>query len=189
VAWKEALALVPDCRERRAQLRRCLAYLDLQKWSVPAEVTTALRDASGEPSAEPSMEPSRDPSAQGSHEGSPDVSPTPEPYPEVLPGAGAGSPPVVPQGGTPPGFTQFWLIYPNRVGKDAALKAWSKKKCEPIAGAVVAALKEQLPYLEREEGKFVPNPATWLSQGRWKDEPAHRNGHDPKRPNAAWERS
>ena len=95
-------------------------------------------------------------------------------------------PPVVPRGDDLPGFVEFWNIYPNKVGKDAARKGWVKKRCEPIADVVIGALKAQMPYLVREGGKYIPNPATWINQGRWQDEPASRNGHDARRVNDAW---
>ena len=28
------------------------------------------------------------------------------------------------------------------------------------------------PQWQRENGRYIPNPATWLDQGRWEDEPA-----------------
>ena len=70
-----------------------------------------------------------------------------------------------------PGFRSFWSVYPKRVGKGEAFKAWSKAKCEVISEVVVKAVREQLAYLDREGGKFTPLPATWLNQGRWGDSP------------------
>ncbi len=70
-----------------------------------------------------------------------------------------------------PGFCSFWFLYPKRVGKGEAFKAWTKSNCEVLSEVVVRAVREQLPYLEREGGKFTPLPATWLNQKRWEDEP------------------
>ena len=36
---------------------------------------------------------------------------------------------------------------------------------------IIASLDAQMTYLTREESRFVPNPATWLNQGRWQDDP------------------
>ena len=41
----------------------------------------------------------------------------------------------------------------------------------------MAGLERQQTYLARDQGKYIPNPSTWLNQGRWKDEPPERNGH------------
>ena len=62
-------------------------------------------------------------------------------------------------------------MYPKRVGKGEAFKAWSKGNCETISEAVVKAVREQNGYLNREGGQFTPLPATWLNQRRWEDEP------------------
>ena len=69
-----------------------------------------------------------------------------------------------------PAFDEFWKAYPRKVGKDAAFKAWDKKK--PPLEAVLKALTVQrsCDQWQKEGGQFVPHPATWLNQGRWKDE-------------------
>ena len=70
-----------------------------------------------------------------------------------------------------PGFCSFWSLYPKRVGKDKAYATWTTGHCEEISEAILKAVREQNGYLIREGGKFIPLPATWLNQGRWKDEP------------------
>jgi len=78
-----------------------------------------------------------------------------------------GVPPLPPTGG----FDRFWSEYPKKVGKGAARAAWSKVKAEPLTDQIITALHAQNGYLEREGGKFIPLPATWLNQHRWEDEP------------------
>ena len=70
-----------------------------------------------------------------------------------------------------PGFEHFWALYPNKVGKQAALDRWRKDKLEPKAEAIVAGLERTMAYVTRDGGTFEPNPATWLHEGRWDDEP------------------
>ena len=65
-------------------------------------------------------------------------------------------------------FDDFWKRYPTKVGKDAALKAWNKAK-PPIAD-VLSALSWQITSDQWKRG-YIPNPATYINQGRWKDEP------------------
>jgi hypothetical protein len=72
-----------------------------------------------------------------------------------------------------PGFATFWKLYPKRVGKGAASRAWKKHQCEKQATKIVLAVESQLAYLTRENGRFTPNPATWLNERRWDDEPPH----------------
>ena len=71
-------------------------------------------------------------------------------------------------------FDQFWSIYPKRTGKAAALKAWNKIR--PDISIVLKALawqKESKQWFEKG-GQFIPNPATWINQHRWDDEPPER---------------
>lgn len=64
-------------------------------------------------------------------------------------------------------FTEFWKRYPKKVGKDKALAAW-KKKSPPIDD-VLYALSWQIVSDQWRKG-FIPNPATYLNDGRWQDE-------------------
>ena len=71
----------------------------------------------------------------------------------------------------PAGFAEFWALYPKKVGKDAAMSAW-KRKVKGDSAEVIASLKTQKTQeaWTKDGGRFIPNPATWLNQGRWKDE-------------------
>lgn len=70
-------------------------------------------------------------------------------------------------------FDQFWKAYPRKVGKQDALKAWTKLK--PYASlvttilAAIAAQREGADW-RRDDGQYIPHPATWLNAGRWLDE-------------------
>lgn len=66
------------------------------------------------------------------------------------------------------GFHEFWLAYPTKTGKDRALSAWKKKK--PNVDEVLNALKWQKESEKWQKG-YIPNPATYINDGRWKDEP------------------
>jgi hypothetical protein len=66
------------------------------------------------------------------------------------------------------GFNEFWNFYPKKVGKDKAKTEWNKKK--PKIDDVLKALNWQKESEQWDKG-FIPNPATYISQGRWKDEP------------------
>lgn len=70
-------------------------------------------------------------------------------------------------------FDAFWSAYPNKVGKDAARKAFAKRKPDD------QLLTEMLQALEvhkrtdgwtKDGGRYIPHPTTWLNQGRWQDE-------------------
>ena len=86
------------------------------------------------------------------------------------------SPPQKPPvgGGTcAEGFARFWEVYPKKVGKIAAEKLW--KRLSPDGDLVdrmleAIELQRRSDQWKRDGGQYIPNPATWLSQGRWEDE-------------------
>jgi len=67
-------------------------------------------------------------------------------------------------------FEDFWYKYPKKVGKEAARKAWNKANPDIIK--VIDAINWQRETRQwlAEDGKYIPNPATYLNQGRWMDE-------------------
>lgn len=70
-------------------------------------------------------------------------------------------------------FDVFWKAYPSKVGKDAARKAFAKRKFDEKTFAQVLQALELQKVSERwtkDNGQYIPNPATWLNQGRWEDE-------------------
>ena len=71
-------------------------------------------------------------------------------------------------------FEKFWKAYPKRVGKKAALKAWTqaKKGNLPDIVRLVMVIEKQKRSAQwrQNNGQYIPNPATWLNQGRWDDE-------------------
>lgn len=69
-------------------------------------------------------------------------------------------------------FDTFWKAYPKKVGKDAAKKAFDKRKPDAkLLDDMLKAVAQQKhsPGWMKDNGQFVPNPATWLNQGRWMD--------------------
>ena len=68
-------------------------------------------------------------------------------------------------------FARFWEAYPSKVGKGAAEKAFAKIKPSPdLLAQMLEAVGWQAKTKQWQEG-FIPNPATWLNQRRWEDEP------------------
>jgi hypothetical protein len=70
------------------------------------------------------------------------------------------------------------------VAKDAALMAFAKRKPDNfLVSQMIAAIERQglAERCQRGESQYVPHPATWLNEGRWKDEPAdlHPGGDKP----------
>lgn len=74
----------------------------------------------------------------------------------------------------PPGFDDLWKAYPRKVGKDAASKAFAKRK--PDASLLASMLRSVAVQRQSEQwvkdgGQFIPHLSTWLNEGRWQDEP------------------
>ena len=69
-----------------------------------------------------------------------------------------------------PGFLDFWIIYPKKVAKKAALQAYEKaiKQTDP---AVIAAGARRYAEDPNRHPSYTANAATWLNSERWLDEP------------------
>ena len=71
-------------------------------------------------------------------------------------------------------FEDFWQLYPKRVGRGAAERAW--KKIRPDAALfeiIMQSVRENIARNQnwrRDNGQYIPNPSTWLNQERWQDD-------------------
>ena len=71
-------------------------------------------------------------------------------------------------------FEAFMRVYPKRVGKGAAWRAWKKlRPSKTLQRRMAEAVKAQStwPDWQRDNGKYIPHPSTWINQARWDDEP------------------
>lgn len=71
-------------------------------------------------------------------------------------------------------FERFWTLYPRKVGKLAARKAWQRLNPDrQTIERMMLALEwqKESDQWQQERGRFIPHPTTWLNQGRWEDEP------------------
>jgi uncharacterized protein YdaU (DUF1376 family) len=72
-------------------------------------------------------------------------------------------------------FDRFWAVYPNKVKKPQAVKAWAKvDPDDALTDVVVAAVERhaQTSKWVKDNGEFIPYPATWLNARQWEDKPA-----------------
>ena len=68
-------------------------------------------------------------------------------------------------------FDEFYKVYPKKVAKEQAIKAWRKiKPNDELFDKIIKSIKSQ--GLADRDKQFVPNPATWLNGKRWEDEVA-----------------
>ena len=66
-------------------------------------------------------------------------------------------------------FDDFWVVYPRRVAKLAAQKAW-KKLTPADQMAALEALPVHVALWSERSLEHVPHAATWLNGRRWEDE-------------------
>ena len=69
-------------------------------------------------------------------------------------------------------FDAFWSEYPRKVGKIAAKKAFERAIRKAPLETLLTAVRRQKcgSQWTQDNGQYIPNPATWLNQGRWEDE-------------------
>lgn len=70
-------------------------------------------------------------------------------------------------------FEEFWRAYPKKKAREAARKAWDRRRPdEALLAVMLDALRIQARSEDwtKERGRYVPFPATWLNQARWTDE-------------------
>lgn len=78
---------------------------------------------------------------------------------------------------TPAGFDLFWEKYPNKVCMRDAVDAWNDICLnENTPALILAGLDRWNNSLEweKENGRYVPRPARWLSEHRWQEHPREK---------------
>jgi len=68
-------------------------------------------------------------------------------------------------------FAEFWNLYPRKIAKGAAEKAWMKAIKETDYMKILAGLRSAK---FSSDPQYIPHPATWLNQRRWEDAPQQR---------------
>ena len=64
-------------------------------------------------------------------------------------------------------FEAFWKVYPTKVAKKEAFKAFKKIKT-PVSVLIEAVEKQKKSdQWTRDHGQYIPYPTTWLNQERW----------------------
>lgn len=70
-------------------------------------------------------------------------------------------------------FDSFWKSYPRKISKDKALKSFTKIHKElPDINDLIKIIEnhKNQDQWQKDDGKFIPHPSTWLNQKRWEDE-------------------
>jgi len=67
-------------------------------------------------------------------------------------------------------FDEFWKVYPRKIGKQAAEKAFAKACKTTAPNDIIAGAARYADDPNRVDA-FTAHPTTWLNAGRWNDEP------------------
>ncbi len=80
-------------------------------------------------------------------------------------------------------FETFYKSYPKKKAHDKAWEAWKKRNVDlPEIEILLEAINNQKKSEDwkKENGRFIPYPATWINEGRWADEV------EIKKPQGSW---
>jgi DNA replication protein DnaD len=68
-------------------------------------------------------------------------------------------------------FLEFWTAYPKKVSKPQAERAFQKAIKKTDLGKILESVNsfKNSEDWTKEDGKYIPNPATWLNGERWND--------------------
>jgi hypothetical protein len=85
------------------------------------------------------------------------------------------------EGGALEHFDEFWKLYPSKVSKDAARKAWVRMDGDQYFEAIVKNIQYRLRTnewnpLDLDRRRFIPHASTFLHQRRWQDPQATPTG-------------
>lgn len=69
-------------------------------------------------------------------------------------------------------FSEFWAAYPRKKNKDEAWRAWKARRDRPALAVLIGSIAEHQRSVDwtKDGGAYIPNPATWIRAGGWKDE-------------------
>lgn len=98
--------------------------------------------------------------------------------------------PLYPPKGDDP-FSTFWKAYPKKVKKKKAWNIWCKLQPDTaLVSVIMDALDKQKrsDRWRREDGRYIPDPTTWLDGQRWEDElPAVPDRRQPAQEEYGWQ--
>lgn len=86
-------------------------------------------------------------------------------------------------------FQRFWEAYPRKSNKATAAKAWAKLKPDAeLVDRILSAISWQKTQDQwvRDDGRFIPHPATWLNAKGWENEPVKIDPAHAKAPAASF---
>lgn len=71
-------------------------------------------------------------------------------------------------------FDKFWMVYPRKVNKGLAMKAWEKAASKAAPALIIAAVEAWKVSVDFPDPDFIPHASSWLNGERWTDELSDR---------------
>lgn len=75
-------------------------------------------------------------------------------------------------------FNEWWKLYPKKVNKQQALKAWNQHTKKTAAEHIIEATRRQLTTPDSaltRDPQYIPYPASWLNAGSYENETIETN--------------
>lgn len=82
--------------------------------------------------------------------------------------------------------TSFWSIYPRKVGKGGARRAFKTACLKTSPETIVEAVRRFAVKCAGMEDKFIPHAATWLHDERWQDADLSPKPQEPEHPSGVY---
>ena len=83
-----------------------------------------------------------------------------------------------------PEFETFWAAYPRKEGKGRAWNYWERDNLAVYLSAMLSKIEvySRTEQWQKDNGVYIPHPASWLNARCWEDEPlvAKTGQHAPK---------
>lgn len=84
------------------------------------------------------------------------------------------------------GFEKFWQLYPRKVAKGAARRAWLKATKTSDIDTIIEGVTRYAHSRGDETKQYTPYPATWLNSERWLDDEHSDESIEDETPKIAW---
>lgn len=82
------------------------------------------------------------------------------------------------------GFMEFWKLYPRKVAKPTAHRAWLKTGADDskaLKDSIIADIRRRVNgEWNDKDVQYIPHPSTYLNQRRWEDEPPKPEPEKPR---------
>lgn len=161
--WPSVDRIGLDASLSRATVQRKLRYLEQHGFirTIPRKHTSSMYIITIHEAPTPQIE-----APPGNSEAPPRLSLRPKPV------IGTSKEPVNLSDSDPQdSFGMFWTVYPRKIAKAAALKAWEKAVKLETGRNITAAANRFAQSQRGKDVKYIPHASTWLNQERWTDDP------------------